>query len=241
MERNVARPIRFSMNVSWNDLNNVQEPGNYPFRDGTICITFAEVAIWKAKPGALFQLMRKHPIQTAFEYVLGRQVDERSAPADIKLIYESSNGDTWCLTHDPLTGARAVMHRPNPHSGGRVSYIEVDKFLTEGANGPEHQALRLLQEPSIDEAAILIACDIHSPKGEAFDSLVTEIQSLGSWWHHLETTWIVKSVYSPADIRDKLKLYVAGDDQLLVVNISGAAAECFGINEPGSKWLNDNI
>jgi hypothetical protein len=229
------------MNVSWNDLNNVREPGHYPFRDGTISITFSEVAIWKTKPGTLFQLMRKHPIQTAFEYVLGKQVEERSAPADAKLIYESSNGDSWCLTHDPLTGARAVMHRPNPHSGGQISYIEIDKFLAEGADGPEHQALRLLQERSADEAAILIACDIHSPKGEAFDSLETAIQSLGSWWHHLETTWIVKCAYSPAEIRDQLKSYIASDDQLLVINISGASAECFGVNESGIKWLGDNI
>jgi hypothetical protein len=35
------------MNVSWSDLNNVQEAGDYPFRDGTITVTFAEVAIWK--------------------------------------------------------------------------------------------------------------------------------------------------------------------------------------------------
>jgi hypothetical protein len=39
--------IESIMNVSWNDLNNVQEAGDYPFRDGTITVTFAEVAIWK--------------------------------------------------------------------------------------------------------------------------------------------------------------------------------------------------
>jgi hypothetical protein len=51
------------MNVFWSDLNNVQEGGDYSFRDGTITVTFAEVAIWKNNPNAQFQLMRKHPIQ----------------------------------------------------------------------------------------------------------------------------------------------------------------------------------
>jgi hypothetical protein len=35
------------MNVSWSDLNNVQQAGDYSFRDGTITVTFAEVAIWR--------------------------------------------------------------------------------------------------------------------------------------------------------------------------------------------------
>ena len=152
------------MNISWSDLNNVQEGGDYPFRDGTITITFAEVAIWKKNPGAKFQLMRKYPIQSAFRYVLGKQIEEKLAPAETELIYKSSNGDSWCLTRDPATGARAVMHRPNPQSGGQVSCIEIEKFLSEGANGPEHQAVRRLMETSARMATILIAYDIHPRK-----------------------------------------------------------------------------
>lgn len=33
------------MNVSWTELNNVQEAWDYSFRDGTITVTFAEVSI----------------------------------------------------------------------------------------------------------------------------------------------------------------------------------------------------
>src|ERR1700761_1210221 len=142
------------MNVSWDYLNNVREAGDYPFRDGTITVSFAEIATWKTNPAAIFQLMRKCAVQGACKYVLGRQIDDQPL-ADSELIYESSNGDSWCLTRDPLTGARAVMHRPNPQSGGRVSYIEIEKFLSEGANGPEHQALRRLLETSARMATVL--------------------------------------------------------------------------------------
>ena len=65
------------MNVTWSDLNNVQEAGEYPFRDGTISVTFAEVAIWKLNPAAQFQLMRKHPIQVRINYVLGKQMEQK--------------------------------------------------------------------------------------------------------------------------------------------------------------------
>jgi hypothetical protein len=231
------------MNVSWDDLNNVQEPGDYPFRDGTIAVTFAEIAIWKKDPASRFQLMRKHPIQGAFKYALGKQIEEQPAPPDpdSELIYESNNGDSWCLTRDPQTGARVVMHRPNPQSGGQVSHIEIEKFLSEGANGPEHQALRRLLETSTRVATVLIAYDIHPPEGETYENLTEKIRSLGAWWHHLETTWIVRSVHAPGEIRDQLKAYIGSDDQLLVVDISGDTAEWAGVNDAGSKWLKEAI
>src|SRR3984885_181207 len=229
------------MNVSWDDLNNVREAGDYPFRDGRITVTFAEIAIWKKDPTARFQLMRKYPIQGAFKYVLGKQIEEQPVSSDSQLIYESSNGDSWCLTRDPLTGARAVMHRPNLQSGGRVSYIEIEKFLSEGANGPEHQALRRLLETSARMATVLIAYDIHPPEGEAYENLTEKIRSLGAWWHHLETTWIVKSIQTPGEIRDQLRANIGSDDQLLVIDISGDRAEWAGVNDAGSKWLKESV
>jgi hypothetical protein len=65
------------MNISWSDLNNVQEPGDYPFRDGTINVTFSEIAIWKKSPIAQFRLMRVHPVRSVIKYVLGQQLGER--------------------------------------------------------------------------------------------------------------------------------------------------------------------
>jgi hypothetical protein len=229
------------MNVSWDDVRNVLEAGDYPFRDGTINLSFAEVAIWKNNPGAKFQLMRKHPVRGAFKYVLGKQIEEKQSAAETKLIYESSNGDSWFLTRNPLTGARTVMHRPNAKSGGQESYIEIDRFLSEGANGPEHQALSHFLEIGARDATILIGYDIHPPRGEAYDAINRAIQALGSWWHHLETIWIVQCPYTPGEIRDRLKGHIGIEDQLLVIDISGDEAGWVGLNDAGSKWLSANI
>jgi hypothetical protein len=229
------------MHISWNDLNNVQEPGDYPFRDGTITVTFAEIATWKSRPRVLFQLMRKYPLQGAFSYALGKQIDEKAVPCNSELIYESSNGDSWSLTRDPVTGARAVMHRPNPQSGGQVSFIEVEKFLSDGAHGPEHQALKRLMEKTAGLPSILIAYDIHPLKGDAYENLIDAIRSLGTWWHHLETVWIVRCAHTPAEISDRLKSHIGSEDQLLIVDISGDVAGWAGVNDIGSKWLGQNI
>jgi hypothetical protein len=54
------------------DLNNVQEAGQYPFRDGVITVLELKIAIWRKHPEALFTLMRKNPIRDRVEYVLGK-------------------------------------------------------------------------------------------------------------------------------------------------------------------------
>jgi hypothetical protein len=58
--------------------------------------------------------------------------------------YESSNGDVRYLGSDSLSGARVVIQRPNSKSGGKVSSIDVHKFLLESPTGSQHQALRIL-------------------------------------------------------------------------------------------------
>jgi hypothetical protein len=80
------------------------------------------------------------------------------------------------------------------------SFIDIDNFLSEGANGPEHQALRRLAETSAPTATMLIAYDVHLPMGDAYEKLAEAIQSLGAWWHHLETVWIVRCAQTPAQI-----------------------------------------
>jgi hypothetical protein len=36
-----------SLKIEWSDLNNVQEAGQYPFRDGVITVLELELAIWR--------------------------------------------------------------------------------------------------------------------------------------------------------------------------------------------------
>jgi hypothetical protein len=156
-----------------------------------------------------------------------------------KLAYKSSNGDAWYLGQDPVTGLPAVRHVANPESGGHISFHEIDSFLSSGA-GPEHQAIRHLYKPEL-LATILISYDIHPSRGAAYYELIEAIRSMGAWWHHLETVWIVRSDSTPEEIRDKLCGYVGADDQLLVLDITGARANWFGVSEAGSQWLEENI
>src|ERR1700751_854348 len=55
-------------------------------------------------------------------------------------LYFSPNGDRWLLGRRP-GGELIVCHFPNQASGGAFSETDVDVFLRQDPQGPEHQAL----------------------------------------------------------------------------------------------------
>lgn len=67
-------------------------------------------------------------------------------PISLQEIYRSSNGDCWWLMRDPALGRMFVRHEPNPESGGRVTDMHVEEFLSRGGCGPEHAALRRIMD-----------------------------------------------------------------------------------------------
>ncbi|UOT06774.1 hypothetical protein MPY17_13960 [Rhodococcus opacus] len=85
---------------------------------------------------------------------------------------------------------------------------------------------------------ILIGYDLNTP-GQDYDSLHEAIKALGAWWHHLDSTWLVKTSLSTSDVHGKLKPTVGSDDELLVINVTGQARAWSGFNESGSKWLKE--
>lgn len=88
-------------------------------------------------------------------------------------------------------------------------------------------------------ATHLIGYDLNKA-GKNYDGLKDEIKKLGAWWHHLDSTWIVKSDLTVSQIRDKLSPYIDSDDELLVVTLTGAGA-WKGFNTQGSDWLKKNL
>lgn len=59
-------------------------------------------------------------------------------------IYTSQNGDTWRLIRDAASGRIYVRHEANRSSGGHVTEVEVQEFLSRAGSGPEYAAIRKL-------------------------------------------------------------------------------------------------
>ncbi len=87
---------------------------------------------------------------------------------------------------------------------------------------------------------LLIGYDLDKPDQD-YKDLITAIKGLGAWWHHLDSTWLVKSDLTPAQARDVLKKHIGTSDELLVISVTGRAAAWYGFNEAASKWIKDNL
>lgn len=85
----------------------------------------------------------------------------------------------------------------------------------------------------------LIGYDLNK-KGQDYDGLISKIKEFPNWWHHLDSTWIIKTNKTSVEVRDLLLPYIDNNDELLVVHLSGEGA-WIGFNEKGSKWLKDNL
>jgi hypothetical protein len=88
-------------------------------------------------------------------------------------------------------------------------------------------------------ATYIISYDLNSP-GQNYSDLYAKIKSYGGWWHHLDSTWLVVSNSTAAEIRDGLKSVMDSNDKLLVIKTCGVGS-WFGFNSKGSSWLKDNI
>jgi len=85
----------------------------------------------------------------------------------------------------------------------------------------------------------LITYDLNRP-GQNYNDLFEAIKAIGTWWHCLDSTWIVKSNLTAVQIRDSLSTKIDKNDSLLVVVLSGVGAWT-GFSDDCSNWLKDNL
>lgn len=57
-----------------------------------------------------------------------------------------------------------------------------------------------------------------------------------TWWHHLDSVWIVVTQMTAVQIRDALARHLDSDDELLVVLSGNAGAWC-GFSDKSTNWL----
>ena len=85
----------------------------------------------------------------------------------------------------------------------------------------------------------VIGYDLNRP-GQDYKSVFDAIKDIGSWWHCLDSTWIVKSNLTAVQVRDKLAVHIDANDKLLVAVLSGEAAWT-GFDKDCSTWLKNNL
>lgn len=84
----------------------------------------------------------------------------------------------------------------------------------------------------------LVCYDLNSP-GQDYSELHDEIKSYGTWWHHLDSTWIIKTTKSASEIRNHLGNYIDSNDELLIVKFGNSWAGR-GLSKKAYDWLHNN-
>lgn len=87
--------------------------------------------------------------------------------------------------------------------------------------------------------AILITYDLKKP-GQKYEQLHENIKALGTWWHYLDSTWIVVTSLTPSQVFDMLKPSVDADDRVLVVNISDDSYSGW-LTQKAWDWLKKHV
>lgn len=73
----------------------------------------------------------------------------------------------------------------------------------------------------------LITYDLKKP-GRDYNSLHETIKSAKSWWHYLESTWLIHTNLSVEDWSDKIRNVIDTNDLFLIVDIT---------KQPRQGWL----
>lgn len=89
-------------------------------------------------------------------------------------------------------------------------------------------------------STLLIAYDLNR-SGQNYSDLIAAIKEQGAWWHYLDSTWLVKTSKSHVALRDELRQYIDGNDELLIIDVTSDAAAWSGFNASASDWLKNNL
>lgn len=90
-------------------------------------------------------------------------------------------------------------------------------------------------------AKYMIGYDLIKP-GQDYSDLFEAIKQLAqTWWHCLDSTWIVKTTLTVAQVRDQLQRHIDANDRLLVAELTGVLAWTGSFTEECSNWLRQNM
>lgn len=89
-------------------------------------------------------------------------------------------------------------------------------------------------------SAVLIAYDLHK-LGQRYHDLRALVKAtFPTHWACLESTFIVSTTWSTAQVRDLLKSKLDSNDELLVVGLAPKAWASYGFSKECNDWLHNN-
>ena len=83
---------------------------------------------------------------------------------------------------------------------------------------------------------LLITYDLNKP-GQNYSNLYEEIKKAGTWWHHLDSTWIISTDQAPSEWQKRLQTHMDDNDSLLIIEVCKKFRGW--LPEKAWKWLRE--
>jgi hypothetical protein len=88
-------------------------------------------------------------------------------------------------------------------------------------------------------ATLMVGYDLNKPDQD-YEKLINYLKGLGTWWHHLDSTWLVVTNMTAKELRDKLKTLIGAADELLVLDVTDDIWASAGFTDKANSWLQQN-
>lgn len=85
----------------------------------------------------------------------------------------------------------------------------------------------------------VVSYDLNRP-GQDYQDLHEAIKACGSWWHCLDSTWMVSSQMAAIDIANRLWPTMDQNDKLLVTPVAPGSAWA-GFSDECELWIKNNL
>lgn len=85
----------------------------------------------------------------------------------------------------------------------------------------------------------MVGYDLGKP-GRDYEGLSDYLKSFGTYWHNLDSTWLIVTSETAISIRDAALAYLDSSDKLLVAKVSAPGA-WHGFGESGAAWLKKHL
>jgi hypothetical protein len=88
--------------------------------------------------------------------------------------------------------------------------------------------------------AYLVTYDLNKPR-QNYEALYDAIQATGTWWHYLDSTWLVTSNETPSAIAARLRSVIDQNDSLLVMRVTNSPAADGWLKQEAWDWITTNV
>jgi hypothetical protein len=87
---------------------------------------------------------------------------------------------------------------------------------------------------------LLVGYDLNKP-GQHYEPLIDKLKSYPTWWHYLDSTWLIRASLTPVQLRDALKPFLDSSDELLVIDVTGDPAAWRGFTSRAGAWIQKHL